>query len=223
MALFHLESLESTHQLIVCIRCSELIYRYRNETPCALLVHPRRWSWRSSFLRRSSPCSVCYSEPLTFILLQGTQLIETIRERSLLPTIRIHMQTSQPGICILLPQYIPMSNANFHKFPKRFKVCSSDGHLAQSFHEILHSCVPSLDILPRIRYTRFSIVCRSREPQKTRIFLVQVAVGAIFRMLGYSDGYDIRVLGVTTNDKDVHVGITRPLAVLLLPVHRYGR
>jgi hypothetical protein len=49
---------------------------------------------------------------------------------------------------------------------------------------------------------------------------MQVAVGAIFRMLGYNDGYDIRVLGVTTNDKDVHVGIIRPLAVLLLSVLR---
>jgi len=61
---------------MVCIRRSELIYRYRNETPCVLLVRSRRWSWCTPFLGLPVPCSVRYYEPLIFILLQGTQLIE---------------------------------------------------------------------------------------------------------------------------------------------------
>jgi len=72
---------------MVCKRRSELIYRYRNKTPCALLVHPRRWSWCTPFLCLPAPCSVRYYEPLNFILLQGAQLIAKIRERALPPTV----------------------------------------------------------------------------------------------------------------------------------------
>jgi len=72
---------------MVCTRCSELIYRYRDETPCALLLRSCRWSWCSPFLGLPSACSVRYYEPLTFILLQGTQLIEEVRERPLPSTV----------------------------------------------------------------------------------------------------------------------------------------
>jgi len=139
LALFHLHCLKCTTHFMVCIGRSELMYRYREETPCALFVCSCRWNWRSPFFRRRAPCSVRYYEPLTFILLQGAQLIEKIRERPLLPTIQIHSQTSPPGLGILLPQRLPMSSANFHEFPKSFKVRSSASHLAQSFHVILHS------------------------------------------------------------------------------------
>ena len=72
---------------MVCVARSDPIYRYRNETPCTLLVRSGRWSWRSPFLGLPAPCPVCYYEPLTFILIQGAQLIEKIRERTLLPTV----------------------------------------------------------------------------------------------------------------------------------------
>jgi len=87
LALFHLEPLKYTPQFMVCIGRSELIYRYRNETPCTLLVHPRRWSWCTPLLGLPSACSVRYYEPLTFILLQGAQLIENFRECTLPPTV----------------------------------------------------------------------------------------------------------------------------------------
>jgi hypothetical protein len=37
---------------MVCIRCSKLIYRYRNDTPGAFLVRSCRRSWRSLFFGR---------------------------------------------------------------------------------------------------------------------------------------------------------------------------
>jgi len=116
-----------------------------------------------------------------------------------------------------------MSNANFHEFPKSFKVRALARHLAHSFQVIPHSCIPRLDIFPRIRYTGFSIVSRSRGPQKKHIFLTYVAVGAIFRTLGYSDGYDILVPGVKADDKVVLVGIIHPVARLLVSVLRQVR
>jgi hypothetical protein len=102
LTLFHLDPLKCTAQLVVCIRCSKLIYRYCNETPCTLLAYPRRWSWSSPCLGLPSPCPRRYYGPLTFILLQGTQLIEKIRECTLLPTVQVHSQTSPPRLCILL-------------------------------------------------------------------------------------------------------------------------
>jgi len=169
LALFHLHPLKCTPQLVVCIGRSELIYRYYNKTPCTLLARSCRWSWCTPFLGLPSPCSVCHYQPLIFILLQGTQLIEKIRERPLLSTIQIHSQTSPPGLCILLPQRISMRNANFHEFPKSSKVRSSARHLAQSFQVILHSYIPCSNFLPCIHCSRFSIVYCSREPQKRRM------------------------------------------------------
>jgi len=87
LALFHLHSLKCTPQLMVGIQRSKLIYRYRSETPCTRLVRSRRWSWRGRFLGSLAPCSVCHYEPLTFILLEGAQLIEKDRECMLLPTV----------------------------------------------------------------------------------------------------------------------------------------
>jgi len=64
---------------MVCLRGSELIFMYRDETPCALLVCSCRWSRRNSFLGLPAPCSVRYYAPMTFGLFQGSQLIEKIR------------------------------------------------------------------------------------------------------------------------------------------------
>ena len=140
---------------MVCIRCSELIYRYRNETPCALLVRSCRRSWWTSFLGHPAPCSARYYEPLTFILFEGTQLIEKIRECTRFPTIQVHTQTSPPGLCILIPQCIPMSNANFHEFLTSLKVCSAARHLVHSFKVLLDSCIsrlifPSHSVFPTL-------------------------------------------------------------------------
>jgi len=79
---------------MVCIGYSELIYRYRNETPCARLIHSCRWSWPRPFLGLPAPCSVRYYEPLTLILLQGAQLIEKVDECTLPPTVQIHSHTA---------------------------------------------------------------------------------------------------------------------------------
>jgi len=159
---FHLDTLRCTLQFVMCIRCSELIYRYRNKSPCALLVRSRRWSWCTPFFGFPASCSVCDYEPLNFILLQRTQLIEKIRERPLFPAVSIHSQTSPPGLGILLPQRIPMRNANFHKLPKSFKVRASARRLAQRFQVLFHSCIPRSSFLPRIRYTRFPVESRCR-------------------------------------------------------------
>jgi len=155
----------------MCIRRSELIYRYRVETRCTFLVRSRPWSWRSSFMGLPAPCSVCHYEPLTLVLLQGSQLIEKIRECTLFSTVQVHTQTSPPGLGILLPQRIPMGNTNFHELPKSFKVCSAARHLAHNFQVILDSCIPRLDFLPRIHDSRFSTVSRSRELEKTHVSL----------------------------------------------------
>jgi len=118
-----------------------------------------------------SPCSVRYYESLTFILLQGAQQIEKVRECTLLPTIQIHSQSNPPGLGLLFPQRIPVSNTKFHEFPKSLNVRSSARHLAHSFQVLFHSFIPCSNFLPRIHYTGFSIVSRSREPQKTHVFL----------------------------------------------------
>jgi len=156
---------------MVCIRCSELTDRYCNIPVCALLVRSRRWSWCTHFLGLPSPCSVGYYEPSSLVLFEGTQLNEKVHECTLLTTIQIHSQTSPPGLGILLPQRIRMGNTNFHGFPKNSTVRASARHLAQSFQVILHSCIPRTYFVPRIRYARFSTLSRSREPQKTHVFL----------------------------------------------------
>ena len=76
LALFHLDPLKCTAQFMVCIQCSKSIYRYYNKTPCALRIRSRRGIWCTPLLGRPAPCSVRYYEPLTFILLQGTQFTE---------------------------------------------------------------------------------------------------------------------------------------------------
>jgi len=43
-----------------------------------------------AFLGHPAPCSACYYEPLSLVLLQGTQLIEKIRESMLLLTVQVH-------------------------------------------------------------------------------------------------------------------------------------
>jgi len=87
LTLFHLHPLEYTPQFMVCIRCSELIYRYRAGTLCALFVRSCPWSWRSLVRDHPATCSVCYNQPLTLVLLQGAQLIEKIRKCPLLTTV----------------------------------------------------------------------------------------------------------------------------------------
>jgi len=117
-----------------------------------------------------------------------------------------------------------MGNTNFHEFPKSFLGRSAARHLAQSFQVIIHSCILRLDFLACIHDSRFSMVSRSRESQQTHVFLRQVTVNAIFRTLGYCDGYDIRVPGVRANDKVVILGITRFRAHLhLIFMLRHGR
>jgi len=133
----HLDPLKCTTQIMLCIGLSEHIYRYRSEKPCALLVRSRRWRWRSPFLGLPSPCPIRYYEHLTFILFEGAQLIEKIRDRPLLTNIQIHTQTSPPGLGILPPQCIPMTSTNFHKLPKSFKVRSAARHFAQGFKVLL--------------------------------------------------------------------------------------
>jgi len=124
-----------------------------------------------SFLGLPAPCSVRYYQPMAFILLHGTELTKKVRDCTLLPTIQIHTQTSPPGLCILLPQRIPTSNANIHEFQKRGYVRAAARHLAQSFQVLFHSCISASKFLPRILYNGFSIVSCSREPQQTHVFL----------------------------------------------------
>jgi hypothetical protein len=139
LTLFHLHSLKCTTQLMVCIGRSELIHRYCNKTPCTLFECSCRWSWRSPFLGHLAPCSVRHYQPLIFILLQGAQRIEKIRERPLLTTIQIHSQTNPPRLCILLPQCIPMGNAIIHEFQKSFQVRSSARSKLPGDPSFLHS------------------------------------------------------------------------------------
>jgi hypothetical protein len=154
------------------------------------------------------------------ILFQGDQPIEKVRECVMLTTAQIHTQTSPPGLCILALQRHGMSNTNFQEFQKSLDVRSSARHHAQSFQVIHHSYITRNDLLPCIHYTGFSIVSLSRKPQKTHIFLMQVAVGAIFPVLVNSDGYDIRVPGVRADAKVVFVGIIRSIARQLVFVLR---
>jgi hypothetical protein len=146
------------------------------------------------------------------ILFQGVQPIEKVRECVMLTTARIHTQTTPAGLCILALQRHGMSNTDFHEFQKSLNVRSSARHHAQSLQVILHSYIPRNDLLPCIHYTGFSIVSLSRKPQKTHIFLMQGAVGAIFPELVSSDGYDIRVPGVKADAKMVFMGIIRSIA-----------
>jgi hypothetical protein len=97
LALFHLGPLECAPQFMVCIRCLKLVYRYRGKTPCALLIRSCRWSWRSPFLGLPSPCSVRYYEPLTFILFEGTQLIEKFANARCFPPYRFIRKRAQLG------------------------------------------------------------------------------------------------------------------------------
>jgi len=115
-----------------------------------------------------------------------------------------------------------MSNTNFHELPKSLKICSAARHLAQSFQVLFHSCIACLVFLPRIHHTGFSIVSRSREPQKTHVFLNEVAVWTIFRTPGYSDGCDIRIPRVRANDKVVILPFlcgTIRLLLIFIPRH----
>jgi len=87
LALFHLNPLERTPQIMVCLGRSELFYRYRNKTTCTLRVRSRRWSWRNPLLGLPAPCSIRNYEPLIFILLQGAQLTKKVVKCTPLPTI----------------------------------------------------------------------------------------------------------------------------------------
>jgi len=110
------------------------------------------------FLGHPAPCSIRYCEPLTLVLFEGAERIEKVGERSLFPTAQDQSLTSPPGLWILLPQRLPMSNTNFYGFPRSLKVRSSARQLAQSFQMLLHCGIPRLDFLPRIQYSRFSMV-----------------------------------------------------------------
>ena len=98
MALFHLHSLKCTTQFMVCIQCSKLIYRYCNETSCALLVHPCRWSWRTPFFGLPAPCPIRFDEPLTLILLQGARLIEKFANARCFPPYRFIRRRAHRGL-----------------------------------------------------------------------------------------------------------------------------
>jgi len=117
-----------------------------------------------------------------------------------------------------------MSNANLHEFQKSLKVRAAARHLAQSFQVLFHSCMPCLTFLPRIRDSRFSIESRSRESQKTHVFLTQVTVNAIFHTLGCCDGSDYRVPMVRANDKVVILNFLRHwIRLFVFFMLRHGR
>jgi len=142
-----------------------------------------------------------------------------------LPTIQAQTQTSSRKFGVRVPQRHVMRSTSVHDLWKILKVRMSDRHLAHSFPVILHSCIPCLNFLPCIHDSRFSIVSRAREPQKSHISLTYSTLSIIFRTLGYSDGYDIRVSGVRADDKVVLLHLvrrrTRLLVIFVLRRRRY--
>jgi len=170
-ALFHLDPRRWTSQFMIHIRCSELIYRYRDKISCALLVRSRRRGGYTPFSGCPAPSSVCYYEPLTLVLHEGNQLFEKFRERALLPSVRIHSQTSPSRFCLLFPQLLVTSSLIFHEFTKEMKVRSTTREIAHSFQVRAHSCIPCLTFLPCIHYSRLSAIFRSQELWKSHVIV----------------------------------------------------
>jgi len=80
---------------------------------------------------RQAPCSECYHESLTLVLLEGAQLIEQVGECTLLPTVQVDTLTSAPALGVLFPHLLGMSNANFHGLLKSLKARTSARHIAE--------------------------------------------------------------------------------------------
>ena len=113
-----------------------------------------------SLFGRPAPCSARCYEPLTLDYLEGTQLIEEVGECTLLFSAQARTLTSPRGLCVLFPQRLVMSSANFHQFQKSLKVRSSARHLADRFQVLLHSSIPRLAFLPCMHYSGLSVIFR---------------------------------------------------------------